>query len=71
MRNLTPQQAQQRIESYHRGYQIHQHTFGGVSSYSSENIFWLAISCVFKLITYPIAFLVGLIIAGIAKLIYR
>lgn len=71
MRNITPQQAQNRIESYHRGYQIHQHTFGGISDYSSENLFWLAISGVFKLITYPIALLIGLIVAGIAKMVYK
>jgi len=62
MRKMSPQKAQQRIEAYHRGYQIHQHTFVGISDYSSENLFWSAIGWVFQslayIVVYPIVYLI-------------
>ena len=70
-RNISSTQAQQRIESYHRGFQIHKHTFSGLRDYSSENTFWVLTGAVLRLIVTPLAWLIALIITGLLKLVYR
>ena len=74
MRDFNPynqtdiRRATNNIETYHRAYITHRHTFN--QEWSSENLFWLLVGGVFKLLLYIPVRVLAFIITGVVRLIF-